>query len=635
MNDFDSNEDVSPDTEASVNRGSDFSPKWGENAPRGGKTVLTRVLKDGSKVPLFLGQTLVNSLRDVGYNSTTSALCEHVDNAIQAGATEVRVYFHQAGKRGEYKIACLVQDNGIGMAPHVLKVASSFGGSMTYDNRSGIGRFGMGMKTAALSMSPVLEIYSWQETSGYYNMTLDVNEIGSNKSNLIELPDPTLHDVLPSEITDILCHPMDFPKNPQSSQDLLAEFDSELPEALGSSGTIIFMPECDRLTFKKAQTLVDHATKEMGRIYRRFIDKGLRLYVNNRLVQAFDPTYWMKNARHTRIEGLTETRSKLVGSWPIEVPISEGSTTTTTIHVKVFALPYDDWGSLPRKVLKNDLHVFDDYAVSFMRNDREVEIGWEPKLKIRKHHISHWLRVEINFSGEADEGFGVAANKQGARLKEYVAEEILKHPEFLETISGVRSSIQQAQAKRASLKSGKITEGDRRANEAEAFQAKPLPEIPAEEQEALEQNLRGLAVSLKREDETDEQAFERIKQSKYFTRTTHDEYWPFYHCDFKFGKVILTVNTAHPFFTKVWQPLSELASTTEAATEMSDDALEITADVSAIFREALVGIQAMLLSLGRTQSQMIGGASNSEHARVFETLRRQWSENLSVQLQSK
>jgi hypothetical protein len=35
----------------------------------------------------------------MGYNSTTSALCEHVDNAIQWGASEVRVYLHQAGKK--------------------------------------------------------------------------------------------------------------------------------------------------------------------------------------------------------------------------------------------------------------------------------------------------------------------------------------------------------------------------------------------------------------------------------------------------------------------------------------------------------------------------------------------------------
>ena len=40
----------------------EFSPDWGENAPKGGRTVLNRVLKDGAKVPLFLGQTLVRSL---------------------------------------------------------------------------------------------------------------------------------------------------------------------------------------------------------------------------------------------------------------------------------------------------------------------------------------------------------------------------------------------------------------------------------------------------------------------------------------------------------------------------------------------------------------------------------------------
>src|SRR5205085_934260 len=89
--------------------------------------------------------------------------------------------------------------------------------------------------------------------------------------------------------------------------------------------------------------------KEMGRIYRRFIAKGLKLYVNNRLIEAFDPTYRMTTARHTRVESLTEKQSKLVGSWPIEVPVAEGSSATTMIQVRVFALPYEDWGGLSRK----------------------------------------------------------------------------------------------------------------------------------------------------------------------------------------------------------------------------------------------------------------------------------------------
>ena len=86
------------------------------------------------------------------------------------------------------------------MAPNVLKFATSFGGSMVFDNRSDIGRYGMGMKAAALSMCPVLDLYSWQEPGAYYNMTLDVEAIGKERSNLIELPDPTLMDLLPSKV---------------------------------------------------------------------------------------------------------------------------------------------------------------------------------------------------------------------------------------------------------------------------------------------------------------------------------------------------------------------------------------------------------------------------------------------------
>src|SRR5436309_29239 len=168
----------------------DISPQWGVTAPRGGKTVVTRALKDGARVPLFLGQTLINSLRDLGYNSTTSALCEHVDNALQWGATEIRVYFRQTGKQPNQRIDAMVYDNGKGMPDHVLKVAMAFGGSMVYDNRSGIGRYGMGMKAAALNIARSVDVYSWQEPGAFYSMTLDVDKIGQDRNNMIELPEP-------------------------------------------------------------------------------------------------------------------------------------------------------------------------------------------------------------------------------------------------------------------------------------------------------------------------------------------------------------------------------------------------------------------------------------------------------------
>jgi hypothetical protein len=306
-------------------------------------------------VPLFLAQTFVQSLRDVGYNTTTSALEEHVDNAIEAGATEIRVSFHQTGGRGNFQTDIMVYDNGRGMAPNVLKVATSFGGSLSFGNRSGIGRFGMGMKTAALSMSPVMELYSWQEPKAVYSMILDTNAIGRDRANVIELPDPKFSECLPPEITQILARPLNFPKD-KSEQILVAPDNTDLWERLGPHGTIVYMPECDRISYATDRKLVDHATKEMARVYRRALASGLKLYVNNRRVEAFDPTYAMAMARHARVEGLKTKTSRLVVKKEVGIKLNDDQSEIANAIVKIYALPIDDWSTLPRKVQKNDIN---------------------------------------------------------------------------------------------------------------------------------------------------------------------------------------------------------------------------------------------------------------------------------------
>jgi hypothetical protein len=160
-------------------------------------------------------------------------------------------------------------------------------------------------------------------------------------------------------------------------------------------------------------------------------------------VEAFDPTYWIPSARHTKVEGLTETKSSLVDSWTVQVPIAEGSPNTTEIRIRMFLLPVHAWTSLLRVTLKNSLHVFDDHMVSYLRNEREVEIGSEPRLKLKKHQMNAWLRVEIEFIAEADEAFGVAATKQGVRLQQYAADLILEHDNarFERTITDMRKTI--------------------------------------------------------------------------------------------------------------------------------------------------------------------------------------------------
>lgn len=597
---------------------------WAKDAPRGGKAVMGRILKDKATVPLFFAQTLVNSLRDVGYDHTTSALCEHVDNAIQAGAKEVRVFFRQTGKKGDYRIDAAVYDNGRGMSSAVLKVATSFGGSLNYGNRKGIGRFGMGMKTAALSMSPVMELYSWQEPGAIYNMTLDVEAIGRERANLVELPDATLLTELPDEVADLFRKPMSHPAD-RSEQDVIAGVDDDLVDLLSSSGTIVYMPDCDRLTFAKAQTLLDHATKEMARVYRRAIGGGLRLFVNNRRVEAFDPTYSMPNARHARLD-VEPKQSRLILSKSVPVKLHENGPDAdrSPVTVKLYRLPYEEWSQLPRKVQKNDLRLFDGYTVSILRNGREVFAGPMPRITTR-HSVTHWYRLQIDIPGELDEAFGIASNKQGVRMKGYV-EEAIKDAIGAD-ITGINDELKRLQAEMASRRTpAKPSASEAKAAEADPFQRTQAAPLTPEEEGQLDANLRGLAVSLRREDETEEEAFERVKASPYIIDFKHDEYWPFYDVKQRFGRTILTINTAHPFFTDLYEPVRKLGLPSNLDGEEGQGAPAAPAEQGGLS----VVLDLLLLSLARTQGRLAGTGEDAR--KLLDAMRREWSDAYRVQL---
>lgn len=598
-----------------------LTDKWSNDAPRGGKAVMNRMVKENATVPLFFAQTLVQSLRDVGYNNTTSALCEHVDNALEAGATEVRVFFRQGSKREGGAIDVAVYDNGSGMTPLVLKAVTAFGGSLSFGNRSGIGRFGMGMKTAALSLSPVMELYSWQEPKAIYSMTLDIEAIGKDKSNLVELPDATLQSEFAFEQSSLLTSWMNFPTD-RSEQSRLANEDPELYEKLGRSGTLVYMPSCDRLTYHKVKTLVEHATKEMSRVYRRQIAGGLQLYVNNRVLEAFDPTYSMSKARHVRLLEIEPKVSRLSVPKTVKIPISENSSDTADIQIKIYKLPIEEWYHLPRKTLKNDLRIFDGLTVSILRNDREVFAGSMPKITTR-HSVTNWYRVQIDFPGTLDEAFGVASNKQGVRPKGYVEDAI--NDAIGNDITTINDEIRQFQAAQRALRDpAKPSASEKKASEADAFQAKPLDSLSEEEQAQMEANLRGLAVTLKRNGETDEDAFQRVQDSQYIIAFKHDAYWPFYDVAYKFGRIILTINTAHPFFTSLYEPVSKLGQAPPAQDE--EELPPTTTDP----HSATVALDLLLLSLARTQSRL--SQNNEDAQKLIETMRREWSEAYRVQM---
>ena len=152
-----------------------------------------------------------------------------------------------------------------------------------------------------------------------------------------------------------------------------------------------------------------------------------------------------------------------------------------------------------------------------------------------RHTVTHWYRVQIDFPGELDEAFGVAANKQGVRLKGYVKEAIKKA--IGDDITVINDEIKRYQGAQASArKGGQPSAAEARATDADLHQAKPL-ELTPEEEAQVEANLRTWLSRSKRDGETDDEAFERVKASKYLIEFKHDEYWPFYHVEHRYGRV--------------------------------------------------------------------------------------------------
>jgi hypothetical protein len=330
----------------------------------------------------------------------------------------------------------------------------------------------------------------------------------------------------------------------------------------------------------------------------------------------------MLNARHTRLVDLPAKTSRLLFAKPVDIPISEHGSETDKVIIRLYRLPIEEWSTLPRKVQKNDLQIFNSLTVSMLRNDREVFAGAMTELTTR-HAVSHWYRIQIDFPGSLDEAFGVAANKQGVRPKGYVKEAIKKA--IGEDISTLNEELKRFQgAQKSARNGGQPSASEARATEADQHQAKPL-ELTAEEEAQLDANLRTLAIALRRDGETDEQAYERVKASKYLIEFKHDEYWPFYHVEHRFGRVILTINTAHPFFEHLYEPLRKMGNVAETAEEDGIDAPRIEEQDG-----PLVALELLLMSLARAQAQIV--ASNEEAKKTMETLRREWSETYRVQL---
>ncbi len=329
-------------------------------------------------------RTFILATRETGYRDVAAAVAELIDNSLQAGARHVDVFVMEENRGAEpdddpepsaRTVLLAVLDDGVGMDRDTLRIALRFGGTKRFDDRTGLGRFGMGLPNSSVSQTRRFEVYSWRRNSSPLFTYLDVDEVAAG--TLQAVPEPTVRP-LPRWLAGGPAH----------------------------TGTLVLWSRCDRLSRYRAATIAKRLRVSLGRMYRYPIWEGVKIRINSDPVTAVDPLFRRGFARRCRatLYGSTLTyefaTTDRLGSSIVEVRFSE--------------LPVTQW--LAWSALdKRGAGVVGGAGVSIVRAGREIDYGWHLMGAKRRENYDDWWRCEIRFAPALDELFGVTHSKQGIR----------------------------------------------------------------------------------------------------------------------------------------------------------------------------------------------------------------------------
>ena len=337
----------------------------------------------------------IRATRDSGYRSTASAVSELVDNAIQAGARNIEIHVEKNAENKSLEVT--VADNGCGMDPFTLRQALRFGGSSRFNDRSGLGRFGMGLPNSSLSQARHVTVTSWRHLPGnnkskrnvlgsdsYLQTYLDVDEIADGR--MVEVPVP---------------HKVVRPKHARKS----------------ASGTVVRWTQCDRLDYRRAITVCKHIKRDLSQRFRFFIQSGTTIRVNRSAILAFDPTFLSSNHENCAVQYGNDIQYT-VASDPDDPKAPSG-----VVRVRFSELPVTAWAGLSNSE-KRTRRIVQNAGASIVRANREVDYGWTFFGSKRKENYDDWWRCEIHFDPILDEAFGLTHTKQQVKPKRYLLDAV-------------------------------------------------------------------------------------------------------------------------------------------------------------------------------------------------------------------
>jgi hypothetical protein len=321
---------------------------------------------------------LLDSLRYLGYDNLY-AISDLVDNAIDAEAQHVRITTKRAPNAD---VVIQIADDGLGMTEDVLDQASRLGSEIPRNPAIDLGRFGMGLVTASLSLGRRLTIITRTRKGDLLVNITDIDHMIEANQFIREYFGPAR----------------------KAEQEIFAEALGDAP-----SGTVIQISKSDGFKRKYTKAFEKELTQHLGQVYRMFIRSGREFYVGEQKVPINDPL-WLEHGNEPYSD---ETYDLEFGP--------EDDKQTESVRIRLVML--SDHGSTQL----NKKHGYNIQKSGFyvLRNNREIAAAQLLGLNsLSRHPDFIRFRGEIFISGRMDEAMGIEFTKRDVKPTQSIRDQL-------------------------------------------------------------------------------------------------------------------------------------------------------------------------------------------------------------------
>ena len=561
-------------------------------------------------VKFFEDGNALDSLRSSDFDAL-SAYGEVIDNSIQAGATNIHIRFEApvTGRRRPIDILAFA-DNGCGMDMETLASCLKLGWSSRFNDRNGIGRFGVGMVLGAIHECKRIEVYSKQATSSKWLWTyIDLDEI--EQGDLTEIPQPRTKNI------------------PNKYQSLLAT----------DSGTLVLWSKYDRQK-ESADSIVRDAHHYIGRTFRGFIWQGVNIWIDGELVKAHDPLFLNTEKTKFPNDPVGTGYAPIEIEWPIRdgsVKGKHGETSKITIRMSLLPEAFRTKQGAGNSPEARERHIDElQQGVSILREGREVFFGQIPYWSSVKtggssqrtwsfDEIDRWWGCEISFGAELDSSFEVRNIKRGAKPEPMLLSSIKEQitPTRDSILEEVRRVWKQAKID-AELAAQEEASGlnrhsahgvaEKAAAKGVSTRSKYDADVPVDDA------IRNIKDDyLQHVEQTTQQRIIELYRSQPYTIVDDPVGWKggsFWEVNFQGGKILMQYNLQHVFF-------KELRGLEDQITDTKD-----LSELKELSQRVMALVDLLLISFAKAEA----GFDKNQTVKMeemVETLNSSWGQNLN------